>query len=170
MPHLAVIKLMRVIKWPRSDLDGSCVNKNVHGNKGFYSSLGMTCLHQSLTSTFVFSTVWIFHLNISNLLLFWVITKSLNFLTNHLLRYGWSVNWPFWHNRLLSIDCSWYKDLKYSSSIAKSGWSEILLSLPKTGFKISWLRPGRTVCTFMLRQLERGMGRWLSMKVYIHNA
>ena len=37
MPYLAVIKLMRVIKWPRSDLDSSCVNKNVRGNKGFYS-------------------------------------------------------------------------------------------------------------------------------------
>ena len=32
MPHLAVTKLMRVMKWPQSDLDGSCVNKNVRGN------------------------------------------------------------------------------------------------------------------------------------------
>ena len=39
IPHLAVIQLMRVIKWPRSDLNGSCVNKNVRGNKGFYSNL-----------------------------------------------------------------------------------------------------------------------------------
>ena len=38
MPHLAVIQLIRVIKWPRSDSDGSCVNKNVRGNKGFYSN------------------------------------------------------------------------------------------------------------------------------------
>ena len=30
---------MHVIKWPRTDSDGSCVNKNVCGNKGFYSSL-----------------------------------------------------------------------------------------------------------------------------------
>ena len=37
MPNLAVIQLMRVIKWPRSDSDGSCVNINVRGNKGFYS-------------------------------------------------------------------------------------------------------------------------------------
>ena len=37
MPHLAVIQLMPVIKWPRSDSDGSGVNKNVCGNKGFYS-------------------------------------------------------------------------------------------------------------------------------------
>ena len=37
MPHLVVIQLMRVIKWLRSDSDGSCVNKNVCGNKGFYS-------------------------------------------------------------------------------------------------------------------------------------
>ena len=43
MPHLAVIQLMRVIKWPQSDSYGSCVNKNVRGNKGFYSmSLNMT--------------------------------------------------------------------------------------------------------------------------------
>ena len=38
MPHLAVIQLMRVIKWPRSDYDSSCVNKNVRVNKGFYSN------------------------------------------------------------------------------------------------------------------------------------
>ena len=38
MPHLAVIELMRVFKWPRSDSDGSCVNKNMRGNKGFYSN------------------------------------------------------------------------------------------------------------------------------------
>ena len=38
MPHLAVIHLMHVIKCPRSDLDGSCVNKNVHLNEGFYST------------------------------------------------------------------------------------------------------------------------------------
>ena len=37
MPHLGVIQLMRVIKWLRSDLDGSCMNKNVHGNKWFFS-------------------------------------------------------------------------------------------------------------------------------------
>ena len=40
MPHLAVIQLMRVIKWPRSDSDGSCVKINVRGNKGFYSIFG----------------------------------------------------------------------------------------------------------------------------------
>ena len=40
MPHLAVIQLMRVIKWPRSDSDGSCVKKNVRGDKGFYSNGG----------------------------------------------------------------------------------------------------------------------------------
>ena len=33
MPNLAVIQLMRVI----SDPIGSCVNKNVRGNKRFYS-------------------------------------------------------------------------------------------------------------------------------------
>ena len=38
MAHLAVIQLMCVIKWPRSDSDGRCVNKNVRGNKGFYSN------------------------------------------------------------------------------------------------------------------------------------
>ena len=27
---------MRVIKGPRSDSDGGCVNKNVRGNKGVY--------------------------------------------------------------------------------------------------------------------------------------
>ena len=40
MPHLSVIQLMRVFKWPRSDSDGSCVNKNMRGNKGF---LQFTC-------------------------------------------------------------------------------------------------------------------------------
>ena len=39
MLHLAVVQSMRVIKWPRSDSDGSCVNNNVRGNKGFYSSI-----------------------------------------------------------------------------------------------------------------------------------
>ena len=39
MPNLAVIQLMRVIKWPRSDYDGSYVKINVRGNKGFYSKL-----------------------------------------------------------------------------------------------------------------------------------
>ena len=38
MPHLAVIQLMRVIKWSRSDSYGSCVNENVLGDKGFYST------------------------------------------------------------------------------------------------------------------------------------
>ena len=38
MPNLAVIQLMRVIKWPRSDSDGSYVKINVRGNKGFYSA------------------------------------------------------------------------------------------------------------------------------------
>ena len=37
MPHLVVIQLMRVIKWPRSDSDGSCVNLKGSGYKGFYS-------------------------------------------------------------------------------------------------------------------------------------
>ena len=40
MPHLAVIQLMRVSKWSRTDSDGrrdGRVNKNVRGNKGFYS-------------------------------------------------------------------------------------------------------------------------------------
>ena len=37
MPHLVVIQLMRVIKWPRSDSDCSCVNKKGRGYKGFYS-------------------------------------------------------------------------------------------------------------------------------------
>ena len=37
MSHLVVIRLMRVIKWPRSDSDGSCVNKKGRGYKGFYS-------------------------------------------------------------------------------------------------------------------------------------
>ena len=37
MPHLAVIQLMRVFKWPRSDSDASCVNKKGRGYKGFYS-------------------------------------------------------------------------------------------------------------------------------------
>ena len=39
MPNLAVIQLMRVIKWTRSDSDGSYVKINVRGNKGFYSTL-----------------------------------------------------------------------------------------------------------------------------------
>ena len=30
-PDMAMIQLMRVIKWPQSDSDGSCVNKNVCG-------------------------------------------------------------------------------------------------------------------------------------------
>ena len=34
--------LMRVIKRPRSDSEGSCVNKNVRDNKGFYSSTTTT--------------------------------------------------------------------------------------------------------------------------------
>ena len=34
---VTVIQFMRVIKWPLSDSDGSCVNKNVRGNKGCYS-------------------------------------------------------------------------------------------------------------------------------------
>ena len=38
MPHLAVIQFMHVIKWPQSHSDGSCENKNVHGNNGFYST------------------------------------------------------------------------------------------------------------------------------------
>ena len=42
MPHLVVIRLMRVIKWPRSDSDGSCVNKKGRGYKGFYSSIKFT--------------------------------------------------------------------------------------------------------------------------------
>ena len=37
IPHIAVIQFMCVIKWPQSHTDGSCVNKNVRGNKGFYS-------------------------------------------------------------------------------------------------------------------------------------
>ena len=37
MPHLVVIQLMRVIKWPRSHSHGSCVNKKGRGYKGFYS-------------------------------------------------------------------------------------------------------------------------------------
>ena len=37
MPDLVVLQLMRVIKWPRSDSDGRCVNNNVRGYKGFYS-------------------------------------------------------------------------------------------------------------------------------------
>ena len=39
MPHIAVIQLMRVIKWLQSDSDGSSVNTNVCGNKGFYSTI-----------------------------------------------------------------------------------------------------------------------------------
>ena len=39
MPNLAVIQLMRVIIWPRSDSDSSYVKINVRGNKGFYSSM-----------------------------------------------------------------------------------------------------------------------------------
>ena len=30
-------RLNRYEKWPQSDSDSSCVNKNVCGNKGFYS-------------------------------------------------------------------------------------------------------------------------------------
>ena len=47
MPYLAVAQLMHVIKWPRSDSDGSCMNKNGHGNKGFYSiaSISPISLH-----------------------------------------------------------------------------------------------------------------------------
>ena len=36
MPHIVVIQLMRVIKWPRSHSHGSCVNKKGRGFKGFY--------------------------------------------------------------------------------------------------------------------------------------
>ena len=50
MPHLAVIQLMRVIKWLQSDSDGSCVKKNVCGNKGFYSTLLYTLLRVVLSS------------------------------------------------------------------------------------------------------------------------
>ena len=64
MPNLAVIQLMRVIKWPRSDSDGSYVKINVRGNKGFYSTAshiahlcylalietGKFCLFQSSTA------------------------------------------------------------------------------------------------------------------------
>ena len=39
MPHLVVIQLMRVIKWPRSHSHGSCVNKKGRGFKGFYSTI-----------------------------------------------------------------------------------------------------------------------------------
>ena len=39
MPHLVVIQLMRVIKWPRSHSHGNCVNKKGRGYKGFYSSI-----------------------------------------------------------------------------------------------------------------------------------
>ena len=38
MPHLGVMHWMCVIKCPQSDSDGSCVNKNVRGNKGVYST------------------------------------------------------------------------------------------------------------------------------------
>ena len=55
MPHIAVRQLMRVIKWPRSDSDGNCVNKNVHGNKGFYSIAELTyCLYR-IDYTIIFS-------------------------------------------------------------------------------------------------------------------
>ena len=37
MPHLVVIQLMRVIKWPRSHSHCNCVNKKGRGYKGFYS-------------------------------------------------------------------------------------------------------------------------------------
>ena len=37
MPHLVVIQLMRVIKWPRSHSHGNCVNKKGRGYTGFYS-------------------------------------------------------------------------------------------------------------------------------------
>ena len=37
MPHLVMIQLMRVIKWPRSHSHGICVNKKGRGYKGFYS-------------------------------------------------------------------------------------------------------------------------------------
>ena len=50
MPHLAVIQLMRVFQWPRSDSEGSCMNKNVCGNKGFYS-----------IQNFLFKNVYAFH-------------------------------------------------------------------------------------------------------------
>ena len=45
MPNLAVIQLMRVIKWPRSDSDGSYVKINVRGNKGFYSNYPSNILY-----------------------------------------------------------------------------------------------------------------------------
>ena len=48
MPHLAAIQLMRVIKWPRSDSDGSCVNYNVRGNKGLLQYLLIIQTSQSL--------------------------------------------------------------------------------------------------------------------------
>ena len=49
MPHQAVIQLMRVIKWPRSDSDRSCGNKNVRGNKGFYSIIRVVNLLQKIS-------------------------------------------------------------------------------------------------------------------------
>ena len=53
MPHLAVIQLMRVIKWPRSDSDGSCVNKNVRGNKGIYSKYGRKVTVINIPNTYL---------------------------------------------------------------------------------------------------------------------
>ena len=55
MPHLAVIQLMRVIKWLRSDSDGSCVKINMRGNKGFYSILLILCTIFTLKQNFQIS-------------------------------------------------------------------------------------------------------------------
>ena len=53
MPHLAVLQLMRVIQWPRPDSDSRCVNKNVRGNKGFYSIHWIALAEYSQMSTHV---------------------------------------------------------------------------------------------------------------------
>ena len=50
MPHLVVIQLMRVIKWPRSHSHGSCVNKKGRGFKGFYSMQFQMKHHSSDTN------------------------------------------------------------------------------------------------------------------------
>ena len=57
MPHLVVIQLMRVIKWPRSHSHGNCVNKKGRGYKGFYSILDEQRHVESLGCLLMESTV-----------------------------------------------------------------------------------------------------------------
>ena len=49
---------MRVIKWPQSHSDGSCVNKNVRGNKGFYSIFIKQAVGDDTPHSQMFQEAW----------------------------------------------------------------------------------------------------------------